>query len=219
MPPDLVERAEEILDAFGTLRAVAQHAVRRPGLASWFRDWAVLEKEAISLDTYECRVVPGLLQTEAYARAVTMSVPPLPSPEEAEQRVTFRLERQQLLYRQQPVAFSFIIEQSVLERRTGGATVTRELIDHLLEVSELHNVELQLMPLQQVCHAGFDGPLCLLETQENAWIGYTEAQQTGNLLYGKKDISVLQQRYAKMRTQALTPEDTANLLKRMRGVL
>jgi transcriptional regulator with XRE-family HTH domain len=218
-PGDLVERAEEVLDAFGALRAAAQHAVRRPGLASWFREWARLEEEALSLCTYECRVIPGLLQTEAYARAVTLSVPPPPSAEQLEQRVAARLERQQLLRREQPIAFSFIIEQSLIERRTGGAEVTRQLIGHLVEISQLWNVELQLMPLQQPSHAGHDGPMQLLETSDNQWLGYSEGQKTGQLIPSAKDVSVLFQRYASMRSQALTPEDSASLLRRMRGTL
>ncbi|OEV05872.1 DNA-binding protein [Streptomyces nanshensis] len=218
-PPDLVDRAEEVLDGFGALRAAAQHAVRRPGLASWFREWARLEEEAVSLCTYECRVIPGLLQTEAYARAVTLSVPPPPSAEEVEQRVAARLERQRLLRREQPVAFSFIIEQALIERRTGGIEVTGNLIDNLLDVSELWNVELQLMPLQQPSHAGHDGPMRLLETTDNQWFGYSEGQQTGQLIPGSKDVSVLSQRYARMRSQALTPEDSVSLLRRMRGKL
>lgn len=76
LPPRVyVERAEEVLDAFGVLRAAAKYATRQPGLASWFRRWADLEGLAITLCTYECRVIPGLLQTEAYARAVIWSVP------------------------------------------------------------------------------------------------------------------------------------------------
>ncbi|SCK44127.1 Helix-turn-helix domain-containing protein [Streptomyces sp. WMMB 714] len=218
-PGDFVERAEELLDAFGALRAAAQHAVRRPGLASWFREWARLEEDAVSLCTYECRVIPGLLQTEAYARAVTLSVPPPPSAEEVRQRVAARLERQRLLRRDRPIAFSFIVEQALIERGTGGAEATEALIDNLLEVAGLWNVELQLMPLRQPWHAGHDGPMQLLETADNQWLGYTEGQETGQLIPSAKDVSVLFQRYARMRSQALTPEDSASLLRRMRGTL
>ncbi len=218
-PGDFVERAEELLDAFGALRAAARHAVRRPGLASWFREWARLEEEAVSLCTYECRVIPGLLQTEAYARAVTLSVPPPPSADEVRQRVEARLERQRLLRRERPIAFSFIVEQALIERGTGGAGVTEALIGNLLEVAELWNVELQIMPLRQPWHAGHDGPMQLLETPDHQWLGYAEGQQTGQLITGAKDISVLFQRYARMRSQALSPEDSVSLLRRMGGTL
>lgn len=220
--PDFVERAEECLDAFGALRGAARHLSRQPGLASWFRQWAKFEAEAVSLYTYECRVVPGLLQTEAYARAVSFSVPPLPDEQQLSERVTARLARQDLLAtsRKPPTAFSFIVEQAVLERHTGGEEVTRELYDHLVGVVERHwNVEFQLMPLRQPVHAGLDGPLQLAETPQNRWFGYSEGQKNGRLITDPKEISVLQQRYAKMRSQALTPEDSLGLLKRMRGAL
>ncbi|MFJ6561215.1 helix-turn-helix domain-containing protein [Streptomyces sp. NPDC091412] len=63
-----IERAEEALESFGVLRAVARHVGRQRGLAVWFREWAQLEETAVSLCTYECRVVPGLLQTELLQR-------------------------------------------------------------------------------------------------------------------------------------------------------
>lgn len=220
--PDFVERAEETLDAFGTLRGAARHLSRQPGLASWFRQWARFEAEAVSLYTYECRVVPGLLQTEAYARAVSFSVPPLPDEQQLTERIAARIARQDLLAtsRKPPTAFSFIVEQAVLERHTGGEAVTRELYDHLVDVVERHwNVEFQLMPLRQPVHAGLDGPLQLAETPENRWFGYSEGQKNGRLITDPKEISVLQQRYAKMRSQALTPEDSLGLLKRLRGAL
>ncbi|HEX5598292.1 MAG TPA: DUF5753 domain-containing protein, partial [Micromonosporaceae bacterium] len=220
--PAFVERAEQALGNTGALRKAAGHLARQPGLAAWFRQWARLEAMAISLCTYECRVVPGLLQTEAYARAVSLSVPPLPDEEEMNARIAARLARQELLStkRKPPTAFSFILEQAVLERYTGGEEVTRELLDHLLGVVERHwNVEVQVMPLRRPVHAGLDGPLQLLETPENQWFAYSEGQKNGRLITDRKEISVLQQRYAKLRSQALTPEDSVSLLKRMRGTL
>ncbi|MEU8564704.1 helix-turn-helix domain-containing protein [Streptomyces bacillaris] len=219
---DFVEGAEPHLGNTGALRAAAPHLSRKPGLASWFRQWARLEASAISLYTYECRVVPGLLQTEAYARAVSLNVPPLPDPAELEQRIAARLARQELLAvtRKPPTAFSFIVEQAVLERCTGGKDVTRELLDHLVELVERNwNVELQVMPTVRVSHAGLDGPLQLAETPEHRWFGYSEGQKNGRLIADLKEISVLQQRYAKLRSQALTPEESLGLLKRMRGAL
>ncbi|MFF3685915.1 helix-turn-helix domain-containing protein [Streptomyces sp. NPDC002187] len=214
-----VERAEDVLDALGVLRAMVRHVGRQPGLASWFRAWAQLESASVSLCTYECRLVPGLLQTEAYARAVMLNVPPPPTEEEVAERIAARMERQELLIRRPPIAFSFIVEESVLLRHTGGEGVTRELFDHLIARGELWNVELQIMPLRQPYHAGSDGPMQLLETPDNRWLGYSEGQKTGQLITDPKAVSVMQMRYAKMRSQALSPADSADLLKRMRGAL
>ncbi|MEU2021053.1 helix-turn-helix transcriptional regulator [Streptomyces sp. NPDC016469] len=219
---DFVQSAEPVLGNTGALRKAAPYLSRQAGLASWFVQWARLEATAISLYTYECRVVPGLLQTEAYARAVSLDVPPLPDPEELEQRIAARMARQELLSvsRKPPTAFSFIVEQAVLERHTGGEVVTRELLDHLIELIEGNwNVEFQIMPTRRVSHAGLDGPLQLAETPEHRWFAYSEGQKNGRLISDAKEISVLQQRYAKLRSQALTPEDSLSLLKRMRGAL
>ncbi|MCL7494295.1 helix-turn-helix domain-containing protein [Streptomyces sp. MCA2] len=219
-PPDFIERAERVLDSFGVLRAMATQLARQPGLAAWFRQWARLEEQAISLYTYECRLVPGLLQTEAYARALFEHRIPLLTDEETETQVTARLDRQKLLRDRPNTAFSFIVDEHVFLRRTGGAEVTRELLDHVLETTRLlRNVELQVMPLARGVHAGMGGPLQLLETPNNRWYAYCEGQRSGQLISDPKTISTLHMRYAKLRSQALTPEDSLSLLTQMRGAL
>lgn len=214
---DFVERAEEVLDAFGALRGAARHLSRRPGLASWFRQWAQLEADAIALDTYECRLVPGLLQSEAYARTVfAQSVPPL-TDDQLEAQVAARTDRQRLLRERAGVPFSFIVEESVFLRQLGGPEVMRGQIDHLLATAELRNVEFQIMAAGQPCHAGLDGALQLLETPDHQWLGYAEGQQSGVMVTDRKEVSVLLRRYAKLRSQAMTSADSVSLLERIRG--
>ncbi|MET9106580.1 helix-turn-helix domain-containing protein [Streptomyces zhihengii] len=216
-PADFVNRAEEVLDAFGALRGPARHLSRRPGLASWFRQWARLEAEAVSLDTYECRLIPGLLQTEGYARTLFVNqLPPL-GDDQIEAQMAARLERQRLLTERPNTAYSFILEEHLFLRRTGGARVTAELIDHVLRIADLRNVEIQIMPLVQEAHAGLAGPMQLLETPDNRWLAYCEGQKNGQFISDPKVVSELKMRYARMRSQALTPEDSRGLLRRMRG--
>jgi transcriptional regulator with XRE-family HTH domain len=216
---DFVERGEAALGETGALRKAAPHLSRQAGLASWFRQWARLEAQAVTLWTYECRVVPGLLQTERYARAVTESVPPVKDEEQVAKQVAARLERQKLFARRPPIAFSFIVEQALIERGTGGPDVMHELLDHLLELSAQFNVELQIMPRYQPDHAGFDGPLMLLESPDNKWFSYAEGQRGGMLIADSKEVSIMLQRYARLRSQALTSEDSRSLLKQLRGAL
>lgn len=218
-PADFVERAEEVLDAFGALRGAARHLSRRPGLASWFRQWAHLEAEAVTLYTYECRLVPGLLQTETYARTLFRNQLPPMTDDQVETKLAARMDRKRLLYERPNTAYSFILEAQVLRRRTGGAAITREAIDHVLEVAELRNVELQVMPEVRETHAGLDGPMQLLETPDNRWLGYCEGQESSQFLTDSKVVSKLQMRYARMRSQALSLEDSVSLLQRMRGEL
>ncbi|MFD3310356.1 Scr1 family TA system antitoxin-like transcriptional regulator [Streptomyces sp. NPDC058694] len=220
LPPRVyVERAEEVLDAFGVLRAAAKYATREPGLASWFRKWADLEEQAISLYTFENRLVPGLLQTEAYARTLFNARLPVLTDAQIEAQLAARADRQRLLTEMPNTAFNFIVEEHIVKRGTGGTDVTRELIDHLLAVTELRNVELQLMPETRHIHAGLNGPIQLLETSDNDWFGYCEGQESGQLIVSPKTVSVLHMRYAKLRSQALTPDDSRSLLERTRGAL
>lgn len=217
--PTFVERAEEVLGNTGALRKAAGHLARQPGLAAWFRQWARLEATAITLYTYECRLIPGLLQTEGYARQLFADRLPSLDDEQIEAQWTARAERQRLLRERPNTAFSFILEEHLFLRRTGGVEVTRELIDHVLEVSALRNVEVQVMPLVLESHAGMAGPLQQLETPDNKWYAYNEAQRGGLFFSDPKEISVLQRRYARMRSQALTLQDSVSLLERMRGAL
>ncbi|MFI6372319.1 Scr1 family TA system antitoxin-like transcriptional regulator [Streptomyces sp. NPDC050546] len=217
--PEFVQRAEEVFGRTGALRKAAGCLERQPGLAAWFRRWAHLEATAITLYTYECRLVPGLLQTEAYARTLfTNQLPPL-SDEQIEAQWVARAERQRLLRERPNTAFGFILEEHLFRRRTGGVEVTRELIDHVLAIAELRNVEIQIMPTEQDTHAGLDGPMQLLESPENKWFAYCEGQESGQFITDRKVVSMLQMRYARMRSQALTLKDSLSLLQRMRGDL
>ncbi|MFJ4470910.1 Scr1 family TA system antitoxin-like transcriptional regulator [Streptomyces sp. NPDC089424] len=217
--PGFAERSEDVLGNTGALRKAAPCVARQPGLAAWFRQWARLEGVAVTLSTYECRLVPGLLQTEPYARTLfTNQLPPL-GDEQIEAQWAARAERQQLLRQRPNTAFSFILEEHLFRRRTGGAAVTRQLLDHVLDLAALRNVEVQIMPTEQETHAGLDGPMQLLETPENKWFAYCEGQRGGLLISDAKEVSALQGRYARMRSQALTLKDSMSLLHLMRGDL
>ncbi|MEV5984341.1 helix-turn-helix transcriptional regulator [Streptomyces sp. NPDC052051] len=220
-PKDLPARAEEVLGpvALKVLSAAARSLTRRSVLASWFRHWAGIEEEAISLYAYECRAIPGLLQPEPYIRAIFERRLPPALEEQIEREVTSRLDRQHLISTNQNTAFSFVIEQSVLERRMGGREVTRQVINHLLEMGTRRNVEIQIMPTVQEDHCGIDGLMYLAETSANQWIGYTEGQRSSTLISAPKDVSVLLQRYGKLRSQALDCRATVKLLEQMRGAL
>ncbi|NUP20351.1 MAG: transcriptional regulator [Streptomyces sp.] len=220
-PKNLPSRAGEVLGVVAgkVLAAAARSLKRKAGLASWFLQWAGIEEEAISLYAYECRAVPGLLQPEGYARAVfERNLPPL-TDEQIQHQVEARLERQELLAARPNTAFSFVIEQSVLERRVGGAGVASEVIDHLLLAVQRTNVEIQIMPTVQEDHCGVEGQMYLAETPDHQWVGYTEGQRSSSLITDPNDLSVLLQRYGKLRSQALDCRATVSLLEQMRGAL
>ena len=145
-------------------------------------------------------MIPGLLQSEAYARAVcsTTGSPPLDRRTGRGPDCAARQDRQRLLRDRPNTAFSFIIEERALPARApAGSDVTRRAHRPSLACAELRNVELQIMPLVREHHAGLDGPMQLAGDPDNQWFGYSEGQRSGQLISDPKEVSVLQMRYAK----------------------
>jgi transcriptional regulator with XRE-family HTH domain len=153
MPDEaFVERAEEALGNTGALRNAARHLTRgEAGLAAWFRRWARLEREALSLCTYECRLVPGLLQSETYARAVFDNSIPLLTDEHAETQLVARMKRQTILSERPTVPFSFIVEESVFRRRLGGVQVQSSMLG---VAAGVHHIFRRFAPLEEPDNGG-----------------------------------------------------------------
>ncbi|EMF53907.1 MULTISPECIES: helix-turn-helix transcriptional regulator [Streptomyces] len=217
-----VERADELLGNTGALRKSSQYVTRGRGdvgLAAWFRQWARLERVAVSLCTYECRLVPGLLQSRDYARAVFEGTVPVTPDDQLDSFMDRRMERQRMLCERPTTPFSFIVEEHVFRRRFGDDARMRGLFDHVLELSAPRNVTLQIVPLEAGLHACLDGPVRLLETPQGQRLAYSEGQQNGRLISDSKEVSLLHQRYDTLRSQALNARDSRALLERLRGDL
>ncbi|WP_279328479.1 helix-turn-helix transcriptional regulator [Streptomyces sp. OS603R] len=213
------EAAERVLDAGGALR-VLQPDVDRARLPLFFQDFALLEAEAVSRFSYDPMLVPGLLQTEAYAQALLEAhFPPLDG-ETVEQRVAARMARQSLLTRKNPpIVFVFIVEESAIRRLIGNATVMRQQLARLLECSATRNVELQIMPTARGAHSGLNGPMVLLESTDRKQHVYVEAQDIVSVRSDRHEVSEFWLRYGTLRTQALNTEESSCLIQRMVGEL
>ncbi|EGJ74016.1 putative xre family toxin-antitoxin system, antitoxin component [Streptomyces sp. Tu6071] len=220
MPPeDFIGRSEAVLEARGVLEAFVPYLSRRRGMPNWYQEWAAMERSALGVYTYESRLLPGILQTPAYIRALLRAVPPTPRQEVIEERVESRLARQELLStkRDPPTTYGFVIEQSVLDRGFGGVSVAQEQLTHLLDViRDNWNVSVQIIPRYQPEHAGLDGPVHLMEAADHRWHAYTEGQLSGALISDPEPVSRLKQRYAKLSAQALSESDSKRLIEEMR---
>ncbi|MDR3084031.1 MAG: helix-turn-helix transcriptional regulator, partial [Streptomyces sp.] len=160
------EAADEVLDARGVLIAL-QPEVDRAKLPPFFRNFALIEADVVSRFSYDPLLVPGLLQTEGYARAVFAGHCP-PQSEEAVDRLTeARLARQKLLGRVPLVELSFVVGEEALRNPLAEPRVMREQWQRLLEVGRLRNVEVQVMPAAPGFHAGLNGPFVVLETAQH----------------------------------------------------
>ncbi|MGW0930207.1 helix-turn-helix domain-containing protein [Streptomyces sp. NPDC002644] len=210
------EAAERVLHAEGALR-VLQEDVDRAKLPLFFRDFASLECDAVSRCSYEPLLVPGLLQTEAYARALFSAHCPALEDEVIELHTEARLARRRLLTRSPVVELSFVIGEPALTNPVGAPEVMREQLRHLMEVAGLRNVDLQVMPAVQGFHPGLNGGFVVLETVEHRRVGYVESQEVGMVVTDPSQVSAFAARYGKLRSQALTPEETVRLLRRLAG--
>ncbi|MFH9980211.1 helix-turn-helix domain-containing protein [Streptomyces sp. NPDC017179] len=211
--------ADRVLEAGGVLEAL-QDEVDRAKLPRFFRNVALLEAEALSRFSYDPLLIPGLLQTEAYAQALLEAhFPPLDE-EIVEQRVAARLARQTLLSRKNPpVVFVFIVEEGALRRVVGSSTVMREQLEHLLTCAQMRNVELQVMPTARGAHSGLNGPMVLLESTHRKRHVYVEAQDVVTVRSDDDEVSEFWLRYGMLRTQALNTEESSRLIERMAGEL
>ncbi len=132
-------------------------------IPDWFSTYVGLESEASLIRTYEAQLVPGILQTEAYARAVLQAAPIPESAPEIERQVRLRLDRQASLDSDAPPQLRVILDESVVRRVVGGPKTMREQLDHLIAVSDETNIDIAVLPFEAGAHSGFDGPFVLLE--------------------------------------------------------
>ncbi|MET8742250.1 helix-turn-helix transcriptional regulator [Streptomyces sp. NPDC004728] len=217
--PDLATKLDERLDTKGALEEAVAHMPEIDLIPAWAEEYLELEREALALSWYDNQVLPGLLQTENYARAVFDSRVPTFSREEIDTHIGTRLKRQEILRREVPPTTSFVISEAIVRDRLGGNEVYRETLHHLRECADLPGISLQVMPLGRTSHAGLDGPFILLETPDYQRVAYTETQRGSQLISNPDEISILAQRYAMLRTQALNAEETQSLLDRLLGEL
>ena len=173
-----------------------------------------LEAEANSVRAYEQQVVPGLLQTEEYARAMIRSARPDISTDEVERRVRVRMERQSLLMQDDPIDLWMVLDEAVLSRPVGGDAVMRAQLHHLVVTAELPNVTLQVLPFLAGAHAGMDGTFTILDFPEPTDTDVVYAENaTGGLFLEKADeLRKYVFIFDHIRAAALRPEESVSLL-------
>jgi transcriptional regulator with XRE-family HTH domain len=152
-------------------------------LPEWFEVYIGLEEAASRIRTYEVQFVPGLMQTRSYARAVVRLGHPNASEEELEQRVELRMKRRRLLTVDNPLTVWAVVDESALRRPIGGLEVMRAQLRHLLELTELPNVTLQMMPFHRGGHAAAGGPFSILRFAEPELADVVYLEQLTSALY------------------------------------
>jgi Domain of unknown function (DUF5753)/Helix-turn-helix domain len=152
-------------------------------LPNWFEVYIGLEEAASRIRTYEVQFVPGLLQTEDYARAVTLLGHPEAPGHEVERRVGLRMRRQSLLSSSEPPHLWAVVDEAVLRRPLGGVQAMRRQLRHLQEMTELPNVTLQMVPFKLGGHAAAGGPFSILRFAERDLPDVVYLEQLTSALY------------------------------------
>ncbi|MFI8433730.1 helix-turn-helix domain-containing protein [Streptomyces sp. NPDC079020] len=209
-----VQRADEVLGAQGALIAVAPKPRSGP-LPGWFTGFAEEEAEASARHEYENQVIPGLLQIEAYARAVLASRFPTFDDDEVEEKVAARLARQNLLTRRPLPDISFVLETIALTRPIGGRRVRKAQLRHLAEMARLRHVKIQLMDPDEESHPALNGPFVLLENAERRQMAYVEGQGGSFYVTEQPQLGNLLGKYGVLRAQAYTPERSLEMIEKM----
>ncbi|MEV0884832.1 helix-turn-helix transcriptional regulator [Streptomyces microflavus] len=199
----------------------ARRYMRMERLPQQFQDYALLEQDAISLQLFATNVIHGLFQTEAYARAlIGGGYPPL-SDERVEELVQLRMDRKALFDRDPLPMIEIIIDEAVLRRVIGSEEIMREQLLYLVECARRRNVTLLVLPLDAGKYGEYaagHGGVTLAETPAHEHLVYLEAQEESLLISDPAKVSTYAQRYAKIRSQALGPRESLDLIMRLAGV-
>ncbi|MBW5486164.1 helix-turn-helix domain-containing protein [Streptomyces bambusae] len=179
-----------------------------------YRDFISLEAGARSARTVELSVVPGLLQTAAYARAVTRAaLGGLPEPK-VDALVDVRLARQAVLRADPPLELSAVLDEAVLRRQIGGPGVMAEQLRHLVEVARLPQVRLQVLPFSVGGHLGLTGPFVIFSFPNIADLDVVVLDHLTSSLYleRKEDLEAYSAAFRTIQAHALPPHDSSELI-------
>lgn len=217
--------ARDMLELYGLTgderEALVQLAreARKPGWWHAYKEvftgtFVGLEADASSLRAFQALLVPGLLQTETYARAVIRAMRPDSDESEIERRVAARTARQQLLSDPNPPEYWAVIDEAVLHRTVGGPDVMAKQAHRLLELGQLPHVTIQVVPFTAGAHPGMEGPFLILGFPEQADpdVVYVDSTSGGFFLELTPDVRRYSLMFDHLRAAALKPDDSLALV-------
>jgi hypothetical protein len=202
---------------------------RQPGWWHSFRDvlpnpyevYIGLESGAASIRNFEPTVIPGLLQTEEYARKMFRNGPRELDQDEIERRVQVRLERQRIVAREDRPRLWAVIDEAVIRRIVGDPAVMRDQLRHLVESAEQGKTTLQVVPFRAGAHAGTTGPFVILDFPEptDPAVVYVETLAGDIYLEERTDVTRYTIAFDRLLAAALHPDDSVRLVEQAAGAL
>ncbi|MFY1670020.1 helix-turn-helix domain-containing protein [Plantactinospora sp. WMMB334] len=211
-----LERRLELVDLAKDAGQLGWLQAYEDQLPDEYSTYISFESEAQTVRNYESLFVPGLLQTEAYARAVTSGLLPDGTEEEVERRVEARLKRQDSITGDEPLKVWAILDESVLHRRVGGAEVMRDQLQHLAKLTKLPNVTVQVLPFEVGAHPGMYGAFAIMGFPDPADSDLVYIENRVNALFLERDTDIASYTdlFEHLRAAALNPAASVRLITR-----
>lgn len=208
-----IERCEE---AFGLQGELLQHwpDLTREASPRWFRTWLEIEGEADALRSWEPLLLPGLLQTEDYARAV-ISGKPGATADQVEEALAIRMARQKLFLRADPPMYWAVIDECVLRRPIGGREVMYRQLEHLLEMVKSPRISIQVVPFDLGATTGLSGGFAIAQLREAADAAYLESAGVGHVTDRPEEVQAISVRYEAIRGDAHSQHTSTEMIKEM----
>lgn len=222
-----------LLDVYGVddaeLRSALEDMARNVSQRGWwhsyasflhlaFQDFLGLEHDARRVQTWQTMLIPGLLQTEDYARTLLEAGNGIvhTSPERIAKLVSVRMERKKALVKEEPLHLSAIISEAALHDTIGNTTVMRAQIEHLAEAATKPNIDLRIMPLDSGGpHVGLDGPFTLFSFPDGGELASLEALVNSFYLEEEESVAAYSRAFEQLSTRALDQEATLTHLAQM----
>ncbi|MGW5560968.1 Scr1 family TA system antitoxin-like transcriptional regulator [Micromonospora sp. NPDC003944] len=179
---------------------------------AWFRPWAEIEREALSLRSFQLAWIPGLLQTKAYALATLVGEALTTA--EANDLAEARLSRQAILRRERSPLLVAVLDEGVLRRTLDGdRAMMREQCERLVEHAMLPNVSLFVVPVDVGMYPGLGGPFTVAEMPDGARVAHVDSQAQAQLIDKVADVATLDRRWERIRDSALSRAQSLNLIR------
>ncbi|MFD4393181.1 Scr1 family TA system antitoxin-like transcriptional regulator [Kitasatospora sp. NPDC059803] len=213
---------DDLVGAGGALKAIAPDVMKAKIRVSerhpaWSKPYTTEEAHALEIHDYCTLDIPGLVQTEAHARALYQMRKPTLTDDSVEKWVAARMKRQEILTRSPLPMISWVIDESALRRPMGGWDVHEEQLRHLLKIGRIRGLELQVMPLDRMEHAGMGGSFTLLTPKGRSQIAFCEVQHVNRLITDPEEVRIMAARYSSIRAQALGMRESLALIEKILG--
>lgn len=209
---EVIRTCDEVLRTGGTLARLWKRIIEHSYL-EWFRPFVEVESDATEILEYEPQAVPGLLQTEEYARAQLCMGYVRESDEEVEKHVAARMSRQDALARSEPPFLWIILDEAVLRRPVGGVQIMRDQLTRLASASQSPHIVLQVLPFSAGAHGGMSGPMTLFTLPDGTKLVYAEAFGGGQIIGLPDQVANCRLVLDYLRACALPPDASVQMIR------